>query len=214
MARRCLPRVVWLALLIPLGFGCASPYRSDQGALFGGLLGAGTGAAVGSALGHTGAGAAIGAGVGALSGAAVGGELDKMDAQNRALIEQRMGRPVSATPVTMDDVVNMTRSGVDEDLIATHVRTHGMIAPLQTADLIVLQQQGVSKRVIAAMQAPPPQPVAAAVYQGAPVYAAPAPVFVEPYYYAPYGPHYYHFHHRPPPPRPHPGVSWGVSVSH
>lgn len=43
--------------------GCHSPYRSDQGALFGGLTGAGVGALVGNAVGATGAGAAIGAGV-------------------------------------------------------------------------------------------------------------------------------------------------------
>ncbi len=40
------------------------PYRSDQGALFGGVTGAGVGALVGEAVHHPLAGAAIGAGVG------------------------------------------------------------------------------------------------------------------------------------------------------
>src|SRR5262245_19273679 len=75
--------VVCLSYMMLL-LGCASPYRADQGALFGGLTGAGLGALVGSASGNTGAGAAIGAGVGALSGAAVGGSLDEIEAQNRA----------------------------------------------------------------------------------------------------------------------------------
>ena len=134
--------------------GCQSPYRSDQGALFGGLLGAGTGAIVGDALGNAGAGAAIGAGVGALSGAAVGDELDRIEAQNRSLIEQRLGRQVDATAVTMGDVVSMTAAGVDENLIVNHVRAHGVAAPLTTQDVIALHQQGVSTRVIETMQNP------------------------------------------------------------
>jgi hypothetical protein len=189
--------------------GCQSPYHSDQGALFGGLLGAGTGAIVGSAVGHPGAGAAIGAGAGALSGAAIGSGMDEIEAKNRMQIEQTLGRQIAAGSVTVPDVVNMTRAGVAEDLIANHVHYHGLAAPLQANDLIYLQQQGVSPRVVAAMQeAPQPQPVA---------YAAPEPqpgvVVAEPYYYPP--PYYW----GPPPPYryrcyPHyrPGVSWGVAV--
>ena len=192
---------LYLLAIILLG-GCQSPYKADQGALFGTLLGAGTGAAVGSAVGHTGAGAAIGAGVGALSGAAVGGALDEQDAKNRAMIAQRLGRQVSANPVTVNDVINMTRAGVDEELIANHVRTHGVVAPLQTQDIIVLQQQGVSKRVIATMQEPPvvqPQPMV--IQQG-----PPQPVIIEEYpYWGP--PCYYHRY------RPAPGMRWGMSFS-
>src|SRR3954447_21040044 len=74
----------WGLLLTAAAAGCASPYRSDQGAVLGGLGGAGVGAIVGNAVGNTGAGAAIGAGVGALSGAAIGGSLDDIEARNRA----------------------------------------------------------------------------------------------------------------------------------
>src|SRR3972149_2367247 len=143
------PFIVCVLVTVMCG-GCHSPYRSDQGALFGGLLGAGTGAVVGNALGNTGAGAAVGAGVGALSGAAIGSELDEIDAKNRAMIAQQLGRQVSANPVTIPDIINMTRAGVDEELIANHVRTHGVASPLQKKNIIPLQQQGVSKRVIAA----------------------------------------------------------------
>jgi hypothetical protein len=179
--------------------GCHSPYRSDQGALAGGLAGAGLGAIVGNAVGNTGAGAAIGAGVGALSGAAIGGSLDEIEAKNQAEIAARMGELAPKGSVTIDDVVAMTRAGVSEEVIATHVRNHGVAAPLQASDLIVLQQQGVSSRVIQTMQAPPPvaQPVG---------YIAPPPaVIVErppPYYY--YPPPYYR----------RPGMHWGVSVAH
>jgi hypothetical protein len=57
-----------------------------------------------------------------------------------------------------------------------------MAAPLQTADLINLPQQGVSSRVIVAMQESPPR-----VQQPVVVQPQPAPVYVEeyPYYYGP-----------------------------
>jgi hypothetical protein len=186
-----------LSFLVSLGLavaslgGCCSPYHQDQGALFGGLLGAGTGAIVGSATGHAGAGAAIGAGVGALSGAAIGHGQDEIEARNRALIAQQLGRQVSAGAVRVDDVVAMTKSGVNEELIVNHIRAHGMIAPLQTNDLIVLQQQGISPRVVATMQACPPQaPPPQAV-----IVEEPAPPVVLEYGYGPrYYPHrYYHY---------------------
>jgi hypothetical protein len=182
--------VVSLALLLVVSIaGCQSPYHADQGALFGGLLGAGTGAVVGHALGNTGAGAAVGAGVGALSGAAIGSGMDEVEAKNRAAIEARLGRQVAAGAVTPQDVVAMTRAGVDEELIFNHVRAHGVAVPLQPADLICLQQQGVSKQVVAAMQAQPvaTYPPPTVVYP-----AGPAPVVVEefrfgrPYYYRPH----------------------------
>lgn len=181
--------------------GCNSPYRSDQGALFGGLTGAGLGALVGNSLGNTGAGAAIGAGVGAVSGAAVGGSLDEIEARNRAEIEARLGRPAPAGAVTIDDVVAMTRAGVSEDVIVNHIQNHGMAAPLRASDLIMLQQQRVSPRVVQTMQAPPAP--------GA--YVAPAPVYVDPYAYPPpyyWGPPYPPYYYRP---YPRAGVGWGIS---
>jgi hypothetical protein len=182
--------------------GCHSPYRADKGALLGGLGGAGLGAIVGNAVGNTGAGAAIGAGVGALSGAAIGGSLDDIEARNRAEIEARLGRPAPAGAVTINDVIAMSQAGVPEQVITTHVQNHGMAAPLQAGDLILLQQQGVSPRVVQAMQAPPVAPAGYAGPQG--VIVEPAPYVVPaPVYYAP--PPYYYPHCRR-------GVSWGVGI--
>jgi hypothetical protein len=181
-----------LILAIVATTGCSSPYHADQGALFGGLLGAGTGALVGGATGHPGAGAAIGAGVGALSGAAIGGAQDQIEANNRAMIAQQLGHQVAAGAVRVDDVIAMTKSGVNEDLIINHVRANGMMAPLQTGDLIRMQQEGISPRVIAAMQASPPRPVQPVVIeQPAP---APPPVVLE-YGWGPryYPPHRYYY---------------------
>ena len=197
-----------LGLILTLSaVGCCSPYHADRGALFGGLLGAGTGAVIGNALDNPGAGAAIGAGVGALTGAAVGQELDEMEARNRAMIAQQLGHQVAAGAVGIQDVVAMTQAGVNDELIVNHIRAHGVAAPLQASDLIHLQQQGVSTRVVSAMQNPPPRPARPVVVQG-----GPPPVVVQEYHYGPpiWGPPRPRYYHRPR--RARPGTSWGVSI--
>jgi len=175
-----------------LSAGCESPYHADRGALFGGLTGAGLGAVVGHAMGNTGAGAAIGAGLGAITGAAVGAEMDEMEARNRAIIEQKLGRQVAPGAVTVGEVVAMVHAGVSADVVCTHVRKHGMAAQLQSGDLILLQQERVPGAVIRTMQETP-------VRQVEVVATAPPPVVVyDPWYPPP--PRYYH------PPPPHMGV--------
>jgi hypothetical protein len=198
MCSRFLP-----AALVLVMSGCASPYYADQGALLGGLGGAGVGALVGHAVGHTGAGALIGAGVGALSGGAVGAGLDEIEARNRAQIEAHMQRRVAAGAVSFGDVIAMTEAGVDEDLIVTHIRANGVSRRPATEDLITLQERGVSKRVISALQTAP-SPSETVVH-----HARTAPVIIEEHYYEdPWWPHrhYYHHHHG------HPGrVGVGIS---
>lgn len=204
MARStCWILVVSLSAAMALS-GCRSPYHADRGALGGGLLGAGAGAIVGNAVGSPGAGAAIGAGLGAVTGAAIGQGMDEVEAENRALIEQKLGRAVSANAVTTGEVIAMANGGVDDQLICNHIRAHGMATSLGSADLIALSQQGISPRVIDAMQTSPPQPAVASQ-------SVVRPVVVEEYHYGvPYwGPPPYRchgrYHHRP-------GVSWGVAV--
>jgi len=104
----------------------------------------------------------------------------------------------------------MTQAGLSEDVIATHIRAHGVARPPSVNDLIVLRNQGVSDRVIQSLQQTPPP--AAAAYAPAGYVVAPPPreVVVE-HYYGPwyrYPPPHYHHHHRP-----HPGASWGFSFS-
>lgn len=178
--------------------GCASPYYTDRGALFGGLTGAGVGALVGEAAGHPGVGALVGAGVGTLSGAAVGSGLDQIEAKNRAMIVAQLGRQVPPGAVTPNEVMTMTAGHVDEDLIVNHIRANGLARPLQPGELIAMQQQGVSKRVIETMQmAVPATPLRLA--------APPGPVVMPAGYYPPPWPYYY------PPPYPYPPPpAWGV----
>ena len=176
---------VSLTLAVVSLAGCASDPHTGEGAVLGGVLGAGTGALIGAATGHAGAGAAIGAGAGALAGAAIGHSQDETDKRNRELIAQQLGRQISPGAVTPNDVIAMTRANVNEELILNQIRVHGAV-PLQSQDLVTLQQQGISARVIATMQATPAQapPQAVVVEQPAP---PPVVVGVGPYW----GPRYY-----------------------
>jgi len=195
--------------------GCRSPYYADRGAGVGALAGAGAGALIGDATGHNAAGGAlIGAGLGALTGAAVGTGMDDMAAQNRAAIAAQMGRQVQAGAANIQEVVSMSRAGVDPRLIQNYVRTSGVAAPLAAADVIYLHEQGVSTDVIQIMQNPPAiQPA------GPPMIASRPPVIVEEHYYgAPtcYRPHYgfHHGYHRGPRRGPRRGgTSFGFSIS-
>jgi hypothetical protein len=196
------------ALLTAISFasaGCHSPFYADKGAGVGALGGAGVGALVGNAVGNTAGGALIGAGVGAIGGAVVGSAIDDVQAQNRAEIAAQLGRQVQVGAATMEEVVAMTRSGVDPRLVQNYVRTSGMVRPVTAQDVIYLHQSGVPGDTIAVMQSPP-VPVAPVAM----VAAAPGPVIVEEHYYPPpyCGPHWRHRHyHRGP------SVSWGVSIS-
>ena len=143
--------------------------------------GAGVGALAGNAVGHPVVGALVGAGVGAVSGAAIGGAIDQSEANNRALIESRMGHAIQPGAVTVGDVINMSRAGVPENVIITHVQSHGVATPLQPNDLIMMQQTGVSPRVVQSMQVPV-VPVARPVMVG----PAPPPVIAAPNVMLPY----------------------------
>ena len=192
-----------LSVLVVLSasVGCRSPYYADQGALLGGVTGAGIGAAIGSANGNSLPGAVIGTAVGVLAGSAIGEGLDEIEARNRALIEERLGRQVRGA-VTSDDIVAMSQAGLSDDVIVTHIRANGVAAPPTAAELISLNSQGVSDTVIKAMQNPPPGP--ARVGRRAP----PRSVVVEEHYYGhPYpSPYWYDYHHYP-----RHGVNWGIS---
>lgn len=211
-----MPRSILAPLLLCLALlGCRSPYYADKGAALGGLGGAGLGAAIGSNSGNTAEGAIVGAALGAVTGAIVGDAVDADVARNNAEIQARMGRQMSGA-VTTTDVVAMSQSGLSEEVIATHIRANGVAQRPQAGELITLKNQGVSDRIINAMQT---APTAGQMQVATPVYGAPTPVVVEEYYgpppvvYMPPRPIYYHPRHCYPPPPPH-RVGWSVGFSH
>ncbi len=197
--------------LVAVLAGCRSPYYADRGAVAGGLTGAGVGALVGNALGETAGGAAIGAGIGALTGGAIGGAMDDIEARNRAEIAATLGRPVAQGQANPAEVVEMTRAGVNPQLIVNYVNNSGMAQPPSAQDVIYLTQQGVAPEVIQAMQSPR---VAQAVHVAPP---PPTPVIIEEYHYGRpycYPPHHFDFHHHHHHRRHgHGHVGWGISFS-
>lgn len=194
-----------LCLALVAGAGCNSPYYADRGAAFGAGTGALAGAVIADAAGkNAGAGAVLGGALGAITGATVGGAMDEQEARNRALIEAQLGQQVAAGAVTIDDVVTMAHSGVEDELIINHVRANGMAQQLGANELIYLKQQNISPRVISVMQAPPARPVQqTTVIREVPAPPPPRPVVVERNYWGPgcYHPHYH----------PRNRVHWGVS---
>jgi hypothetical protein len=187
-------------------------YHNDtaSGTFLGGAMGAITGAIIGGKH-HAGQDALIGAGVGAVTGNLIGRSKDANDerraAQGAAAVGQ-MNQQAMALAVTDNDLVQMTRAGISEDVIISTMRSRGTRIDLSPQSLIALRQQGVSDRVVMAAQ----QMGAGSGYApGAPAYGPtvvseippPPAVIVEPayrpypYYYYPrpyyYG-HYYHPH--------------------
>lgn len=219
---------IGLALAVTLSTvatgGCQTPNYSQNGTILGGLGGAGIGAAIGNKKGNALPGALIGGAVGAITGNVIGDSMDRdrAAAQQQAYVQGAAvgaGQQAARGAVTPQDVIAMSRSGLSEDVIATHVRANGVTQPLQVNDLIYLQNQGVSPSVIQAMQqAPTAQARYNAAYTAAIPAPAPRPVVVEHVYpaYAPPPVYYYHGYHRPYYHHHHAPshVHWGFSFGH
>ena len=183
--------------------GCANMNNTQSGALAGTGLGAVAGAIVGEATGHPGAGALIGAATGAAAGGLIGNAEDAKEEKNAAIAQAQHEQVVSqamANAVKESDVVTMTRSGVGDDVIITALRTRGCLWDGTPDAVIRLKHEGVSDRVITAMQTtglhaapaagapgpyyyPPPPPVGGGVVVVGPGYYGPRYWGPRPYYY-------------------------------
>lgn len=169
----------WLGSLILLSVcGCKSMNNTEAGAVGGGALGAGIGALAGAATGHAGAGAAIGAGVGAITGGLIGNSQDKAEAkQKQVAADWAAHNP----PLGLPDVVQMTQQHISDDLIIRQMEVTRSYYNLRPEDITYLKSQGVSDRVVYAMQSRRGDGTATVV-QGRPVviveHAPPPPVAV------------------------------------
>jgi hypothetical protein len=179
------------------GAGCQSMNYAQRGGVLGGLAGAGIGAAAGESGGDAIPGALIGGTIGALTGSVIGDGIDA-DLARKAEIEARIGRRL-AEAATPDDAIAMTRAGLSDDVIISHIRAHGVARPLEVNDLIHLRIEGVSDAVVKTLQTSP-GPVA--VVRAPP---GPPPVVVHEHYDPWCGPPPWYHHHRH-----HPGVTWGI----
>jgi len=114
-----------------------------EGSVIGGVLGAAAGAGIGSLSGNAGAGAGIGAAVGALGGGIIGSQIDKKPAE---------GQAADSSQMTVQQVVDLVRQGASDDAIIEKIRLSKSRFSLSPAQVSNLKQQGVSQKVIDAMQ--------------------------------------------------------------
>lgn len=139
-------------------------------------------------------------------------------------IAPQPAQPAAPGPISIEDVVAMTRAGIDPELMIQQIRDQGVDRTLTVPDLIYLKQQGVEIDVVKAMQqvasgrpvyvptasqkpAAPAQPQTTIIYEAAPprpavILAPPPPVW----YYRPY---HYHGHHCYP--HRSPSIGFGIS---
>jgi hypothetical protein len=145
--------------------------------------------------------------MGALAGSALGGAIGNAadeDAAAWKAEEVAREQQVLAQAVTIDQVIQMSQSGLGEQVIANQIRSQGVFHPLSTNDLVMLKQNGVADSVIAAWQ----QQSAAAVT--APAVSA-RPIIVREHWIEPsFGPDCYYygpaFHQR------HRGTRAGIQI--
>lgn len=153
-----------------LSAGCENMSNTAKGGLIGGGTGAGLGALAGG-----GKGALIGGLAGGLIGGAVGNDMDqheKRQLETRvAVAESQPRRP----PLGVFDVIQLSREGMNEDVLVNQIRSTGSTFQLSTEDVRALQQNGVSSRVIIEMQNRPPVARRIIYREPPPIYYAPPP---------------------------------------
>ena len=190
---------VFILICVLIFTGCQSVGPNQNR---GSLIGAGAGSLIGAAIGSTDGKALEGAGVGGAIGATIGAlEGRQTDLENAAY-----QRTIQAHATQIDQVIQMTKSGLSEDVIINQIRSTGIAATPTHEQLIFLKNNGVSDRVISAMQGAG----AAPRYVPVPPPAVVEHVWVEPRRY--YGPRPYRHRRYCPPPyrrRRSVGVSFG-----
>ncbi len=135
--------------------------RTGQGAALGGVAGAVVGGIIGHQNDETPEGALIGGAVGAIAGGLIGNNQDKQYAReqyyrNQIYHQQQQLNYQQSEQyrrgVSMTDVVSMSRSGVSDAVILSHIDANGVQRRPEVSEIISLHQQGVSEVVISAMQ--------------------------------------------------------------
>ena len=125
--------------------GCASEKsRAVEGAVIGGVLGGAAGGIIGHQSGHAGAGAGIGVAAGALTGALIGSQIEKKQPATTQAANQ--------SQLSLQQIVDMSKQGANEDVIVDKIRLTNSKFVLSAQDTDYLKQQGVSAKVINAMQ--------------------------------------------------------------
>ena len=167
----------------------------QRGATLGGLAGAVAGGIIGDNSGEAGAGAAIGGVLGAVAGGFLGNASDReaeLQARRQAYAAANRQAAVVQSAVNFNDVIQMSRSGLSDNVIIGQIQSRGVVASPLVSDIIAMHGQGVSENVITAMQRGVGGAAAPAVAPApTPYVAAPPSVIVQEHHYVP--------HYRPVP---------------
>ena len=84
----------------------------------------------------------------------MGASLDDIDARNRADIAAQLGRPVAPGPATPQEIVAMSRAGINSRFIICYINRSTNMPPVDAQDVIYMHEQGVDEQVIQAMLTP------------------------------------------------------------
>jgi uncharacterized protein YcfJ len=136
--------------IIALNVGCqTNKTKAAEGAVIGGVLGAAAGGIIGHQSHHGAEGAGIGAAVGAITGAIVGSQIEKTGQSTPAAPATQNTNP---NQMSIQQIVDLTKQGIHEDVIIDKIRLSNSRFTLNSNDIDYLKQQGVSQKVIDAIQ--------------------------------------------------------------
>lgn len=147
------------ALMLISIIGCQnSPNRAGEGAVIGGLVGAGAGMIIGNQGHNRGEGrtegALIGGALGALGGALVGSQIQKQPASQQSAQSQQQAQAVAINPnqMSLQQIADLAKQNIHEDVIIDRIRLSNSKFSLTQEDVVYLQQNNVSEKVIKVMQ--------------------------------------------------------------
>lgn len=169
--------------------GCVTPYGEPDRTATGALVGGGSGAALGAILGgrHSGEGALIGGAIGAITGGLIGHSMDQdAAARLRTQAPVTYQRIDQGQPLGVADVKAMAQARISDEVIISQIRNTHTVYRLSAADIIDLNNSGVSQKVIDYMiNTPRTNASYEPVQTSAVVAQAPPPRIVETYVSAP-----------------------------
>lgn len=130
--------------------------RAVEGAVIGGVLGAATGGIIGHQSNHGGAGAGIGAAVGAITGGLIGSQIEKKGQAGQPVSGTQAGevtKEAGSSQMSVLQVIELSKQGVTDDIIIDRIKKSNSKFNLSAEDVEYLKKQGISQKVIDAMQA-------------------------------------------------------------
>ena len=145
-----------IALIVPFVCGCSANSYADRATAVGGITGAVAGTMIGADSGNAGTGAVIGTMAGMAAGNMIGQDIDEAEARSHEYYSKAYAE-AQMNAVTLDEVIQMTESGVSDEIIIAKIEQDGPSQRLSTDDIIELTKRGISSAVIKVYQTQRPR---------------------------------------------------------